>query len=216
SDHNYTSNEDKTWVINKPSAESISITFSADTYTEENWDFIYIYDGSDNLIGEYTGSALASKTITVQGDIVKISLMSDSSVEGYGFALVDISVKYAYTPGDIDGTGEVDMEDVSVLAKYLADWEVECNQASLDVNGDRAVNLKDLVYLSQILAGLHGDSDANGEVDIEDVSVLSKYLAGWDVDCNEAALDVSGDGVVNLFDLVYLSQYVAGWDVTLH
>jgi hypothetical protein len=51
---------------------------------------------------------------------------------------------------------------------------------------------------------------------MEDVAVLAKYLAGWKVDCNQAALDVSGDGVVNLFDLVYLSQFVAGWDVEIY
>ena len=61
-----------------------------------------------------------------------------------------------------------------------------------------------------------GDINGIGEVGLDDVTVLSKYLAGWNVDVNEDALDVSGDGVVNLFDLVYLSQYVAGWDVTLH
>ena len=61
-----------------------------------------------------------------------------------------------------------------------------------------------------------GDIDGTSEVDMEDVSVLAKYLAGWNVDVNEDALDVSGDGVVNLFDLVLLSQYVAKWDVTLH
>ena len=56
-----------------------------------------------------------------------------------------------------------------------------------------------------------GDADGTGEVDLEDVSTLSKYLAGWEVECNEAALDFSGDGVVNLFDLVRLAQHVAGW-----
>ena len=61
-----------------------------------------------------------------------------------------------------------------------------------------------------------GDIDGTGEVDLSDVNVISKYLAGWDEDVNEAALDVNGDGVVNLKDLVLLSQYVAGWDVTLN
>jgi len=60
-----------------------------------------------------------------------------------------------------------------------------------------------------------GDTNGTGEVDMEDISILSKYLAGWDVDCNEAALDVSGDGAVNLFDVVLLAQFVAGWDVKI-
>ena len=48
-------------------------------------------------------------------------------------------------------------------------------------------------------------------MDLVDVSVLAKCLAGWEVEVNEAALDFSGDGVVNLFDLVRLAQHVAGW-----
>ena len=60
-----------------------------------------------------------------------------------------------------------------------------------------------------------GDTNGTGEVDMEDVSILAKYLAGWDITVNEAALDVSGDGVVNLFDVVLLAQFVAKWDVRL-
>ncbi len=63
---------------------------------------------------------------------------------------------------------------------------------------------------------VNGDADGTGEIDMEDVAVLSRYLAGWEVDCNESALDVSGDGAVNLFDLVLLSQFVAGWDVKIY
>ena len=131
----------------------ISITFSADTYTEDYYDYIYIYDGNDNLIGEYTGGALASKTITVQGDTVKIQLTSDGGINEYGFALVNVSVKYAYTPGDIDGTGVVDLNDVNNLARYFAGWDVDCNQAAFDVDGDGMVNLNDLIHLAQYVAG---------------------------------------------------------------
>ena len=61
-----------------------------------------------------------------------------------------------------------------------------------------------------------GDIDGTGEVDLSDVTVMSRYLSGWDVDCNQAALDVNGDGRVNLNDLVHLAQYVAGWDVEIY
>lgn len=60
-----------------------------------------------------------------------------------------------------------------------------------------------------------GDANGTGKVDLADVSVLAKYLAGWDIECNEAALDVDGDGLVNLNDLIHLAQYVAGWKVEL-
>ncbi len=90
SEHDYPSNCDKTWTINKAGAKQISITFSKDTYTESGYDFIYIYDGNDNFIGEYSGSELASKQIVVDGDTIKIRLTSDSSVTEYGFAIIGI------------------------------------------------------------------------------------------------------------------------------
>ncbi|MBE6762348.1 MAG: hypothetical protein E7551_08725 [Ruminococcaceae bacterium] len=57
-----------------------------------------------------------------------------------------------------------------------------------DVNGDKALNLNDLVALAQ-------------------------YVADWDIEVATAALDVNGDNVVNLNDVTHLAQYLAGWDV---
>lgn len=57
-----------------------------------------------------------------------------------------------------------------------------------------------------------GDIDGTGVVDLSDVNIISRYLAGWDADVNEAALDVNGDGAVNLKDVIYLARYVAGWE----
>ena len=64
---------------------------------------------------------------------------------------------------------------------------------------------------------ISGDIDGNGIVELSDVTEFARYLAGWDIDCNEAVLDVNGDGKVNLNDLVHLAQYVAGWEnIVLH
>ena len=57
-----------------------------------------------------------------------------------------------------------------------------------------------------------GDIDGTGEVDLTDVTFIAKSLAGWEVDCNESALDVNVDGAVNLKDLIHLARYVAGWE----
>ena len=52
------------------------------------------------------------------------------------------------------------------------------------------------------------------EPDAQDVALLAKYFAGWDVKdtVNNKALDVNGDGNENLFDIVVLAQYVAEWE----
>ena len=39
------------------------------------------------------------------------------------------------------------------MSQYLAGWKVDCDDETLDVNGDGAVNLKDLILLAQYVAG---------------------------------------------------------------
>lgn len=57
-----------------------------------------------------------------------------------------------------------------------------------------------------------GDINNNGLIDLTDVVVLAQLIAGWDVECNNAAADTNADGYVTLTDIVHLSQYIAKWD----
>lgn len=92
STHPYSNSMDTTWVYTHPSnAETLEITFSSDTATESNYDWIYILDGSGTQIGKYSGTELASKTITVTGNAVKIRLTSDSSVTKNGFTVTSVT-----------------------------------------------------------------------------------------------------------------------------
>ena len=61
-----------------------------------------------------------------------------------------------------------------------------------------------------------GDVNGDGVLNTKDVTRLMKYLAGWDVEVNEAALDVNGDGVVNTKDTTRLMKYLADWNVEIH
>ena len=63
---------------------------------------------------------------------------------------------------------------------------------------------------------LPGDINGDGIVSNRDAARLMQYLAGWDVEFIEDALDVTGDGVVNNRDAARILQYLAGWDVELH
>ena len=62
---------------------------------------------------------------------------------------------------------------------------------------------------------LPGDINGDGVVNTKDTTRLMRYLAGWDVEVNEAALDVNGDGVVNTKDTTRLMRYLANWDVEI-
>ena len=94
SPHSYPDNYNKTWTITREGAVKIAITFSENTKTEKNFDFIYIYDGEGTQIGRYSGTELAGQTIRVASDVVKIRLTSDGSSTYYGFSLTEIKAFY--------------------------------------------------------------------------------------------------------------------------
>ena len=103
--HNYTNSYSNTWTYSSTGADYLKLTFNSSTYVESNCDFIYLYDKNDTQIGKYTGSTLRSKTVTVEGDTVKIKLTTDGSNTYYGFGLSGI---YAGHRGGIihEPTGE--------------------------------------------------------------------------------------------------------------
>ena len=56
-----------------------------------------------------------------------------------------------------------------------------------------------------------GDIDDSNGVNLYDVVVLARAVAGWDVYYNTSALDVNGDGYNDATDVNHLAKYVAGW-----
>lgn len=93
SSHNYTSSCSDVWVYTLEQAEGLNVTFDEQTEMEDGFDYIYIYDVNDTEIGKYTGSELAGKTISLEGDTVKIKLVSDASGNAYGFKVNSITAQ---------------------------------------------------------------------------------------------------------------------------
>lgn len=61
-----------------------------------------------------------------------------------------------------------------------------------------------------------GDINGDGAVNNKDVAFIMRYLAGWDVTVDEVALDINGDGSINNKDVSILMRYLAGWEVTIY
>ena len=56
--------------------QELVVAFSSDTEVHESREYIVIYDGNNNLIGEYYGKELAGKVITIPGNHVEIYIRS--------------------------------------------------------------------------------------------------------------------------------------------
>jgi len=84
-----------------------------------------------------------------------------------------------------------------------------------DANGN-AVTSEVITLTCAIGAYMPGDINSDGVVNNRDAARLLQYLAGWDVEVVEEALDANGDGNINNRDAARILQYLAGWDVELH
>lgn len=60
-----------------------------------------------------------------------------------------------------------------------------------------------------------GDVSADHVVGVDDLTLLAKQIAGWNVSGNFLAMDVTGDASVNMDDLTLLAKSIAGWNVSL-
>ena len=78
---------------------------------------------------------------------------------------VDINMgeNIEFTPGDINGDGDVNLKDLVTIAQVQAKWT-------------------DVKYVSYAL-----DTNGNGQFTLDDVSFFAQYLAGWNVVLNTEA-----------------------------
>ena len=136
SEHNYSNNCSDVWVYTEPGAEALLVTFDERTNVRQDWDYIYIYNADGTMVGSYTGTELAGRTIGVIGETVKIKLSSYIYSTEWGFKVTDIVVTEIatgviatgscgenviwslYLDGTLKITGEGAMDDFS----YYSPW----------------------------------------------------------------------------------------------
>jgi len=84
SDHPYSNDYDDEWIISRTDAKQIRVHFER-INTEEDYDYLHVYDSNDNLILSYDGSANDVWTPWISGNGIKIRLTTDDSENDYGF-----------------------------------------------------------------------------------------------------------------------------------
>ena len=87
---------------------------------------------------------------------------------------------------------------------YDDDYDADCN-----VCGDIREVPEEPVEI------VYGDANGDGTVSLLDATLISQYLAGWEVDMNMISADANGDGTISLLDATLISQYLAGWEVDM-
>ena len=91
SPHNYPVNTQNVWVYTLPGSTGLDVTFDEKTAVEKGFDDLVVSDGAGNVIGTYTGTELAGQTVSVPGDTVRITLISDEAGTDWGFKVTAIT-----------------------------------------------------------------------------------------------------------------------------
>ena len=102
SEHPYQNNARHNFAFEYPSAVSLSVTFSDKTQTEDTYDLIYVYNSENRIVGKYSGTELAGKTVNIDGASFSVRFYSDHSKTFYGFSIDNIEAKVIVNSYDTD------------------------------------------------------------------------------------------------------------------
>lgn len=102
SEHPYQNNARHNFAFEYPSAVSLSVTFSDKTQTEDTYDLIYVYNSENRIVGKYSGTELAGKTVNIDGASFRVRFYSDHSKTFYGFSIDNVEAKVIVNSYDTD------------------------------------------------------------------------------------------------------------------
>ena len=199
-------------------------------------------ENGNNVLGicGYNGDAIylpITKGTLAKHRNLKVSFdwMFKNTGASYTIEYIEL-VGYNNSTVNVEGNDYPCISGVQVLSTVtlgeitLDDWSKTTLKLALNSNllgyDNYAVRIKykaaaeaDLLYIDNLVVEdggklVAGDYDNNGEADLEDLTKLAKYLAGWTSSklyVDDKLADYNGDGATNLFDLVKFAQDEAGW-----
>lgn len=175
-------------IQNNPgiTAFKINLAYPTDALTLKNVEYKSLFTsyatGSNKMNSPFTISWFSDSSSNESANGVLATLtfeISNDAEEG------TYPIELSFDPDDVFDSHFDNVEfAVSNGAVVVA------NSIPGDTNGDKKVNMKDIVFLQQ-------------------------YLNGWNVTIDTKAADVNGDSKVNMKDIVLLQQYMNGWNVVL-
>lgn len=136
--HPYVANTDQSWVYAaEENVESLTVTFSDETKTQSNYDYIWIYDQYGTQIGKYSGTQLAGQTIEIMGSAFTIRLTSNGSTQYHGFTITNIE---KYIPGPLSFVS-LTVDKAKAKTGELITWTMETEGGRRPVTYEYTVTL---------------------------------------------------------------------------
>lgn len=146
--HPYAANMDQSWVYAaEENVESLTVTFSEETKTQSNYDYIYIYDQYGEQVGKYSGTQLAGQAIEILGSAFTIRLTSNGSTQYNGFTITNIE---KYIPGPLTFVS-LTVDKAKAKTGELITWMMETEGGRRPVTYEYTVTLNgETIYTGSV------------------------------------------------------------------
>ena len=175
-------------IENNPGIAVASITLNYDKTAlvltkVENGEVFPTLDNGRNLLwsgdeNSEEDGVLATLTFEVSEnaavkDYIISAVINEAVDENYGTPVLTVSggkiTVYDILYGDADGSGKVDLTDVLMLRKYMANYNYNTGTSTIAVQPG-------------------ADANGNGKVDLTDVLMLRKYMANYNYNTNSSTV----------------------------
>ena len=190
----------KTWIPATNTTTTKATTTVTSTVPENGGYWIITYFPAPNHTSYFTSIVDALK-----------SMGFDSSYE-YRKTIAELNGISNYTGTAAQNAALLNLFNEGKLIKSKV-WVAETGETTTTTTTETATSPVTTEPIEG--AGIAGDANEDGKVDLKDVILIRRCIAGgWDVKLNEINADVNDDSVVDLKDVIYIRRYIAGgWDV---
>ena len=182
SPHPYEDSCSDVWVYTVKDATYLEFTFHESTDIESGFDYLYLYNAAGEEVGRYTGKALAGQTIRIEGNTVKIKLVSDASGSAWGFQVTGLDTDGTVNPyesllAQMEQLSE--LTDIDAILSGVKELEQnELTEAMEDQENGTAVldALTELERATQIETAITVTDEMNTTFKEGDIQVLGAAL----------------------------------------
>lgn len=180
-------------------------------------------------ISNNTGVMAAAFTITYDAGLTLVDAKSGDAFSALSMtkpAVYESPCKFAWDALDLadedikDGTILTLTFEVSEDAEPNSELNVKVSYSAKDIidSNIQVVPLSIVNGKITIIDYIPGDLNSDGAVDLKDVTMIRRFITGYNVDINELAADVNGDGEITMMDVVLIRRYIVdaeGYGVVL-
>ncbi|MBR3290345.1 MAG: carbohydrate-binding domain-containing protein [Clostridia bacterium] len=182
--------------------EGYAVTFAAEHAS------INVYYTQDYTAPDETGVTVTTSRNSATGDpdSTGSGQVNFTVVPDDGYTVSDISIEGTYK--NLKGPDDTGLDNTYRITKIESDLTVTVTVTAATDDISDTSDASDASDVSREY--LPGDANDDGSVDMKDVLLIRKFIAGMVDSLNESAADYNADGSVDMKDVLLIRKFIAG------